>query len=272
LISLRKISVSTFFVFLHLAASGAFPYGIRTGAAEAGMGYACISREGIWSSFHNQALLAFNETPKFSAGYENRFGLKELGTTSASLLVPAGKTSAGAAFSHFGFSGFRREALALACGMRLGKALAAGIQTDYFSEKAYGEHEAQRYLTFEAGALVFPSENVRIGFHVFNPVPNSLRKKDMPLVISAGAGINLGKTLFACAEAELPSGKKPVLRTGFEYEPAEKLRLRAGYSTENNSFCFGTGFRLGSVTADLGFVSHETLGFSSCATVTVNFR
>ena len=236
------------------------------------MGYACIAREGLWSSFHNQALLAFNQSLRVSAGYENRFGLRELGTTTAGLTIPAGKASAAAAVSHFGFSGFRRDAVVAACGLMLGKALAAGVQADYFSEKADGGYGYTRYLTFEAGALIIPSENVRIGLHIFNPLPNSLRKNDLPMVISAGAGIKLNSSLFAGAEAEMSSGLKPLVRTGFEYEAVKRLWLRAGYSTENNSFSFGTGFRFGTVTGDLGFVSHETLGFTSSVSFTCSFR
>ena len=136
--SLLKISVSIFFLFLQIAANAGTPYGIRAGAGEAGMGYACVMKEGFWSSFHNQALLAFNKDYSFGFNYEDRFGIRELGTRSAGVLIPAGKASAGAVYSNFGYADFKRDVAGLACGLKLSEKLAAGVQMDYFIRKNIG--------------------------------------------------------------------------------------------------------------------------------------
>ena len=78
--------------------------------------------------------------------------------------------------------------------------------------------------------------------------------------LSTGAGIRLSKGLFAGVEAEMSSGSNMSLRTGFEYEVVKSLMLRAGFSTTNNSFCFGMGYQLGIVKLDLGFATHDRLG------------
>ncbi len=124
-----------------------------------------------------------------------------------------------------------------------------------------------RSLTFEAGVLIIPSEKIRIGFHLFNPVPNSLRKTYLPSCIRAGAGIWLSSILFACAEAEMSTGRNLNLKTGFEYEPAKNLRIRGGFSSENTSFSFGIGYLLKSAQLDLGFATHERLGVTSSASI-----
>ena len=82
---------------------------LHAGAGEAGMGYVCVMKYGFWSSFHNQALLANNNSFSFGINYENRFSIKELGTRSAGLIIPAGKASLGAVYSHFGYSDFKSE-------------------------------------------------------------------------------------------------------------------------------------------------------------------
>ena len=261
--SLLKISVSLIFLFLQMTASGGIPYGIQAGAGEAGMGYACVMKEGFWSSFHNQALLAFNNSFEFGINYENRFGIKELGTRTAGLLIPAGKASVGAAYSHFGYTDFKRDVAGLACGLKLSEKIAAGVQIDYFSERTSGEYNNNQCITFETGLIVSPSDNIKIGLHLFNPVPNSLRKNNQPVSLSVGAGIDLSKILFAGVEAEMSSGSNLILRTGFEYEAVKNLWLRAGFSTKNNSFCFGTGYQFGMVKIDLGFATHEMLGVTS---------
>jgi hypothetical protein len=265
--SLLKISVSLYFIFLSLTASGDDPYRQYAGAGEAGMGYICVMNKSFWSSFHNQALLPYNKS--FSAGfsYENRFGIKELGTSSAGLTFPSGKATIGAIYSHFGYSDFRREIAGIACGLKLSDKLAAGVQADYFSEITPGEYNNNEFITCELGLLLSPSENVRIGIHLFNPVPNSIRKSAVPSRLRVGAGTNLGTSLFAGAEAEMSTWRDLIFRTGLDYEAARKLWIRGGFCTENNSFSFGLGYLTKIVMIDLGFRTHDKLGVTSSASL-----
>lgn len=270
--SLLKISVSLYFIFLQLTASGGTPYGILSGAGEAGMGYSCVMKEGFWSSFHNQALLAFNTSFKFGINYENRFGIKELGTRTAGIIIPAGKASVAAGYSHFGYTDFKRDAGVIAGGLKLTEKIAAGVQIDYFSERSSGEYNNNQFITFETGLIASPSDNLNIGVHLSNPVPNSLRKDTQPVTLTVGAGMDLNKILFAGVEAEMSTGGNLILRTGFEYEAVKNLWLRAGFITKNNSFCFGTGYQTGILLIDLGFTTHERLGVTSSASIIFKIR
>jgi hypothetical protein len=261
--SLLKISVSVLFIFSSLTAFGGDRYRPSAGAGEAGTGYVCIMKNGFWSSFHNQATLAYNNSLSFGFNYENRFNISELGTRSLGLIIPAGKASLGAFYSHFGYSDFKRDMTGLACGMKLSNKISAGLQVDYFSERTSGEYDNNQSVTCEAGLLIIPSENSRFGIHIFNPVPNSLRKTSLPMSLRIGAGTSLNKSLFAGVEAEMSSGSKLIIRAGFEYEAAKKLWLRGGFSTDNNSFSFGLGWLVKIMQMDVGFVTHERLGVTS---------
>jgi hypothetical protein len=267
LCSLLKISVSVILIFLNLTAQGGDLYRPSAGAAEAGMGYVCVMKKGFWSSFHNQASLAYNNS--FSSGFnwENRFGIKELGTGTAGLIIPAGKSSIGAVYSNFGYTDFKREMAGLACGMKLSEKISAGIQVDYFSEKTSEEYNKYQSVTFEAGVIITPAENIILGIHLFNPIPNSLRKNFLPVRIRVGAGTYLNKSLFTGIESEMSSGSNLIIRTGFEYEAAKKLWLRGGFSSNNNSFCFGLGYLIKAAQLDFGFTTHEKLGVTSSASV-----
>ena len=270
--SLHKIIVSLLFVFLSSSAIRGNPFTIRAGAGERGTGLVCIMKRGFWSSFSNQALLAYNSS--FSAGvnYENRFGIAELGTCTAGMIFPAGKNSIGIIYSHFGYPEFRRNMGGVCCGMPLGENISAGIQIDYFSEFFSGEYDNLRVLTFEGGAVFNLSEKVKAAVHLFNPVPNSVRRSVLPSTLTAGAGIDLSETLFAGAEVEMSTEEKLIIRTGFEYEAARKFWIRGGFSTRNSSFSFGIGYMLKSMKIDLSFSTHDRLGVTSSVSLIYKIR
>jgi hypothetical protein len=270
--SLLKISVSFLFVFFSLTSSGGDHYRLSAGAGEAGMGYACIMKNGFWSSFHNQASLALNSTYGFGFSYENRFNIKELGTRTAGVIIPAGKTSIGALYSHFGYTDFTRQMTGISCGMKISDKISAGVQVDYYSERLSGEYNKNQSVTCETGLMITPSENLIIGIHLFNPVPNSLRKAFLPTRLRAGAGTNLSKVLFAGIEAEMSSEGNLIIKTGFEYKAAKNLWLRSGFLTSNSSFSFGIGYIVKTARIDLSFITHEKLGVSSSLSMIFNFH
>jgi hypothetical protein len=261
--SLLKISVSILLIFPSLTASGGDPYRFSAGAGEAGISYVCVMKNGFWSSFHNQAALPSNKSLTAGINYENRFGIPELSIRTAGVIIPAGKASLAAFYSHFGYSDFKRDMTGLACGMKISETLTAGVQVDYFSERTPGEYDNNQFVTCEAGAIFMVTENTTLGIHLYNPVPNLLRKTFMPSSLRIGAGTRLNKLLFAGTELEMNTVSKLTVRTGFEYEAAKRFWLRGGYSTDNNSFSFGLGLLLKIVQMDIGFVTHEKLGVTS---------
>jgi hypothetical protein len=267
LFSLLKIIVSVCVVFVYVEAYAGDPFSLKAGARETGMARVCIINNDQWSSFNNPAALAFNKDCSFGFNYENRFGVSELSTRTAGLVLPSGTVSLGAVYSYFGYSDFRRQMVGISCGMPLSGIISAGVQIDYYSEKTAGEYQNNQIVTCEAGVIVKASEKVKLTIHVFNPVPNSVRKKDMPTSLKIGAMVNLNKELSAGVETAFSTGEMLILRTGFEYEAAKRFLIRGGFSTENNSFCFGVGCLAGRAKVDIGFATHERLGITTAISV-----
>ncbi len=265
--SLHKITVLFVFLFFSRSAAGTWLVRPAAGAGEAGMAYACIMKPGVWPAFHNQAALPLLQGSAFSFSYENRFGLKELAARSVCLAIPSGSSGVGAVYSYSGYSGFSRETIGLAGGIMLSPGFSAGVQTNLHIENQAGDYKDYVILTCEGGFLIDLSDNVRAGIHVFNPVPNSLRKVPVQSAIRAGAGIELPGNLFAAMEAEMRSGRRINLRTGFEYTPGARIRLRGGYSTETPSFSFGIGYALKPALVDIAFSTHPALGVTSTFSV-----
>lgn len=231
------------------------------------MGSVCVIGSGFWNSFRNQALLTHYTNLSIGINYLNRFNIGELGTRTAGLIIPAGTTSLGILYSHFGYREFRREISGLACGVTLSENISAGVQIDYLSEKKSGEYENHQSLTFETGLYIQVSEKISAGIHVFNPVPNSIRHTFMTSSLTAGAGIDLSPVLHAAVEMEMNSGQMLIIRSGFDYEAVENLWIRGGFSTRNTSFTLGIGYLLKTVKLDLGFATHEKLGLTSGASL-----
>lgn len=264
--SLQKITVVVV-LFLSLPAAGTHIVRPSAGAGEAGMAYACIMKPGIWSAFHNQAALPLNGTSAFSFSYENRYGLKELAARNLCFVLPSGNSAIGAAYSYSGYSDLRMEVISLAGGTRLSPGLSAGVQANLNIVNSAGEYMDYVLITCEGGLLMNLSENVKAGVHIFNPLPNSLRKVPVRSALRTGAGMELPGNLFLALEAEMISGEGISLRTGFEYSAGAKFLLRAGYSTREPGFSFGIGYSTKPAVADIAFSTHPALGITSCLTV-----
>jgi len=272
LFSLHKISVSVFFIFLLYSASGADPYSFQTGAAESGMNYSCVMKPDFWSSFHNQALLPFNSGISFGVNYLNRFCIPELGNRTLGLTLVKERAGIGAFYNHFGNKDFSRHSAGLGCGLRLSEKISLGVQADFYYVRTNSEYNNRGILTFESGMLIKPTDKVVIGLHVFNPLPNSIRKSSLPSSLRVGAGIILNKGLFIGCEADMSTAGFLVLKTGFEFEAATRIIIRGGFSSENYSFSLGTGYVIKKLRIDVGFVSHQYLGISSSASLIFNLK
>jgi hypothetical protein len=268
LFSLHKISVSVYIAFFPLVLHAGDPSFLPAGAAQAGMAYVTVMKTDLWSSFHNQASLAFQQGISCGISYENRFGIKETGTCTAAFAAKAGRAAVGAVYSHFGYSDFSRQMAGIACALPISEKISAGVQIDWFNEIMYGEYNDRQAVTFEAGLLITSSENLKFGIHLFNPIPNSIRKNEMSSGIRAGAGIDLTNNLMAGAELEMTTGGRVDLRTGFDYEALKGFWLRGGYRTFGSSFSFGLGYRTKPAIIDIAFASHQKLGITSSITLT----
>jgi len=272
LYSLHKIPVSIlFFVFVSQASAQDF-YILSAGAEQTGMGNSCIARPGFWSSFYNQASLAFQKHSTAGINYENRFNIRELGTRAAGIIIPAGRATLGAVYSNFGYKYFSRHTAGMACGMKLSGKIAAGLQIDYFLERTPGEHTQRSALTFEAGMILTVTETTAAGFRIFNPLPGSLRKNFLPSSIQSGVEVKLSRSLSVTAEAELATGGKARISMGLDYSILQRLQVRGGFRSGAEPFCFGLGYRMKMVKFDFGFMIHERLGITSSASVIYEFN
>lgn len=270
--SLQKVFIMLTFLVMSVAVSSQGNYGLTAGARQVGLSYATVTTSGFWSSFHNQASLG--EIDRFSLGInqDNRFGIAELSNKTFAFILPKGNGALGAVYSYYGYSEYNRHTAGLSYGMKLGQKLSVGIQADLFSTRGAGDYQNTNELTFEAGLLFIPVENLRIGLHAFNPLPNSLRDHDMPTVIRLGTGYYFSSQFMACVELEANNTGETVLRVGSEYEILSKFLVRGGFMSDPMGYSFGFGYSGTILQGDLGFITHENLGLSPSLSIVIFIR
>ena len=223
----------------------------------------------FWSSFNNQAGLAFNKAFAAGVNYENRFGLKELAIRSAALIIPAGQSSLGLIYSNYGYTDFKKHFGGIACGLRLSEKITGGIQVDYITERTIDDYQNNSFVTCEAGIQIQSTDNTSLGIHIFNPVPNSLRKYYMPTEIRIGASYYISPVVMGAVEIEKGVGSNLVFKTGFEYTPVNKLLLRGGFSSKTGTLSFGIGYRAKLFSTDIAFITHERLGLTPSISIII---
>ena len=268
--SYLRLYISIVYIILScFTLSAETPYIFGHNAIGNGMGKTGLTYPGISQAFNNQALLSDIKNFSVMANYDSRFNLKELATRRLSAVVPAGNVTLGTTYSYFGYSDFNRSLVGLAAGMNLSKYFSAGVEIDYIKEHSFDEYNDNHSITFAIGMLAHITTNTDIGFHLFNPLPNILRDKNIPMVVEVGVGHHLSSSLFITAEMSMTSEEKPIYKFGFDYETVKNFWLRGGYVTEDNSFCFGVGYKMKVISFDLAFVTHEYLGLSSSASIII---
>ncbi|MCD4769904.1 MAG: hypothetical protein K8R35_07045 [Bacteroidales bacterium] len=269
---LQKVIITLTFLVVSVAVSSQNVYRLSAGARQVGLSYATVTTSGFWSSFHNQASLG--EIDRFSIGInqDNRFGISELSNKTFAFILPKGNGALGAVYSYYGYSEYNRHTAGLSYGMKLGQKLSVGIQADLFSTRGAGDYQNTNELTFETGLLFKPAENLRIGLHVFNPLPNTLRDHDLPTVVKLGTGYYFSSQFMACVELEAGNSVQTVLRVGSEYEILNNFFVRGGFMSNPIGYSFGFGYSGSFLRGDLGFITHENLGLSPSLSIVILLR
>jgi hypothetical protein len=261
---MRKIPAAFFFAFsvFKLFAADNYPVGARA----AGVANAAVTYHDVWSTYHNQAGLAWVKNISVGTYFENRFLVSELGLRSLAVAVPTKAGTFGVSGTFLGYTTYNEKKAGLAYTKMFGEKISAGVQLNYlntfFGDEFYGSRTA---FAVEGGILAEPIKNLKIGVHVFNPTKAKLAKygdERVPIIMRIGASYKFSKTVLLSSEVEKDIDYKNVFRVGFEYHPVDILYLRAGVASNPSLSCFGFGLKLKDFMVDMSMQYHEVLGFS----------
>lgn len=248
-----------------------------TGAKSASLGHASVALSDLWSSYNNQAGLAFLEAPEVGAFVENRFLMQELNAQGLAYAMPFKKMGGtlGINLYRFGYSNFNDNKLGLTFAKKFGKVFSAGIQLNLHYFQQGGAYESILTATGELSVLLFLAENWTLGAHVFNPTRSSMASFDrekVPTVFRLGTAYAFSDKVQATLEIEKDLVYDPTFRAGIEYKPGKKISIRAGINSNPISPAFGLGLHLGDFVLDAASAWHQTLGFNPQASLSYRFN
>lgn len=233
------------------------------GAKAVGMAHASVTLQDGWSFFNNIAGLATMEGAGGGVFYENRFGLSELNTLSATFASQLGPGVAGAGVTRFG-SGLYNETRAGAGYAHQIGFVSLGISADYI-QVVVQDFDSKNTVAFHAGGIAKVTEELTFGAHAFNINQAQLAEYDrerLPAILKGGLAYEPTDKLTVIIETEKHSRHDASFKAGVDYKLMERLSLRTGISTKPFIGAFGVGFNHKNFFVDYALTNHIDLGFS----------
>ncbi len=272
----RKLFFTILF-FVIVSSCRVFASGERfaVGARQAGMGKVSVALTGFWGIANNQAGIALIDKITAGINYTSYFGLSQLSTKNAAVLVPGKFGVAGVSVSYYGYHLYNEMQLGLAYGRAFGKYLRIGLQLDYLQTSIGDNYGKKSNITFEIGLQSDVTENLSLGLWLYNPMSVKLAAYDnerIPAIYRFGLAFRFESNLLSSVELEKNSYRQAViLRGGLEYILKQRFFLRVGFSTSQEIFSMGFGMKLKMLRFDIAAVMHQSLGFSPQAGLIFRF-
>lgn len=238
---------------------------IHFGGRSAGMAHTSVTLSDVWSTHHNQAGLAWLETPSVGVYYQNKFTISELSNLGLAYAHPLKKGTFAIQWSNFGYELYQENKVGLAYALQLSEKLSGGIQIDYLSTRLGGVYGSNSAFAAEIGLQAKLTNKLNVGVHVFNPTRTTLNEYNdeaITTIMRLGIGYTLSDKVNLVIETEKDVDHVAALKTGIEYNANEKLFFRGGVSTGPTIGAFGFGLNMENYQLDIAATYHQTLGFS----------
>jgi len=225
----------------------------------------------IWSIYHNQAGLGFLEDISVGAFHQSGF-IKEQNLQGIAFALPTRTGTIGASYSYYGYSQYNEMQTGIAFGRSFSKYFAAGLQLNYLHTQIAGNYGKANSVNFEIGILSQPIANLLIGAHVYNPSRSKMGDEEIPTIFNLGLSyLFSGKVLFGIG-TEKDLNQAAIFKAGIDYKLIEYVSLQAGISTNPAKYSFGIGFHYMNINAHVGFLNHQTMGFTPTFTLSYGFK
>ena len=227
----------------------------------------------VFSLFNNPAGLSQIDWREIGIYYSPApFGLSELANGYVAYVEPFNFGSIAVGGMTYGFDLYRETKLIVGYSYNYDNKFFAGVAINYhtFSIKNYG-NTGKLYLNF--GGLAYVTNQFRWGFSISNINRASVGKEDdqIPMIFSTGFSFDVINTLTLNIAVEKDIRYKPSLQTGIEYNIIKYLSLRIGFQNKPARYSAGVGINYSVVSLDYSFFTHQDLGLTHQAGITISF-
>ena len=236
----------------------------------AAMANTSVTLTDLWSIYHNQAGLGYLENISIGAFHQLGY-IKEQNIQGITFALPTKTGTIGASYSYYGFSQYNEMQAGLAYGKTFSDYFAVGLQLNYLYSHIAGNYGTVESVNFEIGLLSKPIDNLLIGAHVYNPSKSKMGDEEIPTIFNLGVSYLFSdKVLFAIG-TEKDLEHDAIFKAGLDYKLIEYVSLQAGISTNPTKYSFGIGFHYINIDAHVGFINHQTLGFTPSFSLNYGF-
>ncbi len=235
-----------------------------SGGQSAGLAKNSVTIVDPFAVFSNPA--SMSDLSNIAAGVyvENRFLVEDLNLAGAAFALPTNSGTFGLGVQYFGFSDYNEKMASLAYGRRIGENFSIGAQFDYFS-LSMGEYGNKSAITFGLGMVYQPTDDFKIGAHIYNPLRISLtddKEDNLATVVKLGFEYEIVPKVRLLAEAEKNIIHPAIIKVAVEYQLIDALYLRGGVSTDPALAHFGIGVNMNKLKIDLAGSYHNVLGYT----------
>jgi len=227
----------------------------------------------VFSLFNNPAGLSQINWREIGIYYSPApFGLSELANCYVAYVEPFDFGSIAVGGMTYGFDLYRETKLLIGYSYNYENKFFTGVAINYhtFSIKNYG-NTGKLYLNF--GGLAYVTNQIRWGFSISNINRASVGNEDdqIPMIFSTGFSYDVINTLTLNISVEKDIRYKPSVQTGIEYNIIKYLSLRIGFQNKPTRYSAGVGINYSVVSLDYSFFTHQDLGLTHQAGITISF-
>jgi hypothetical protein len=242
------------------------------GARWLALGQAASTGSDIWAAQNNPAGMVgvTNASGAFTYEVAALPGADRLATA---LVVPAAYGHWGMSVFRFGDAVYSEQLISASFANKLGIASLGG-RINYVQYTAEGIGRSH-HLTVDFGGVAELSKTVAIGALVTNLTrtrKSGATDERLPSRLITGVRFTLSERFRWVGEVEKDIDYKPVWRSGFEYNYAQKVFFRAGYQLPLRTVSFGLGLHKSRLGIDYGFQWQRSLGPAHQGTLIYKFR
>ena len=223
-----------------------------------------------WGIFYNPAGLAQARFAELAVFYSPQpFGVPELKSLSFAALYPSAIGSFGLSVRRYGFELYRETSGSLAYAHKLA-GIFVGINVNYHSV-SIAHYGSAGTIGVDLGVLVPILDNLRWGLAAKNINAPTIGQSAERLPQAFTTGIFYKPIESFCFvfdyQKELSFPAAP--RFGFEYWIIDGVALRGGASDQPATYAAGLGIRYGFFQIDYAFTTHQELGLTHQASLSL---